>query len=285
MTPEETLATHRSFRRIVSKVVRDPAIKNVYFDLDACAKCDPGGLLLLRYAGDALGKHGRKGYVTHSGPSESYENIVENLHHLWERTVKKKAKVAEPAPRVPSDDGKYLLRAIEDPNEMVREIGEWAETVKKGANAEPEEVACWQMQIAEVATNTFQHGKSGCIWISGSFYQKDSVVQLAAIDYGDTIPAVITPDATNKGRLGHDGDLIAYACEPGVTSRCVRQNQGSGLVSLIESVGSNRGRMQILSRNGLFHVNRTRKYQRNLQNNSELAWLAGTLIILCLNVG
>ena len=289
MRPDETLSTHKNLQRVVSAAISNSAIKNVYFDLDQCAKCDPGGLLLLRYAGEVLSNHGRKGYVTHSGPSESFSTIVENLNHLWEKTARRvgdrRDKSSQAGAQVVSDDGKYLLRAMENRNEMVREISEWADIVKKGANARPEEVACWEMQIAEVATNTFQHGKSERIWVSGHFNRMDSVVQLAAIDYGATIPAVIGPDATRQCRLGGDGDLIAFACEPGVTSRCVRQNQGAGLISLIESVATNRGRMQILSRNGLFHVNKCRKYRRNLQGRGISLGLSGTLIILCLNVG
>jgi len=285
MTPAETILTHQNLQRVVRRAISDETTEKVILDLDNCAKCDPGGLLLLRHAGEQLRTAGRLGYVTHSEPSDSFDTIIENQRHLWERTAAKKGnvKTTDSSPAVESpQDGKYLLRSIENRNEMVQEIGEWAEIVKKGADAAPEDVACWEMQIAEVATNTFQHGRSEQIWVSGHFYKQSGVVQLAAIDYGATIPAVIRDEAQRQGRLGTDSDLIAFACELGVTSRCVRQNQGSGLVSLIQSVGINGGRMQILSRNGFFHVNKTRKYRKTPPGAS--LSLHGTLIILCLKV-
>jgi len=191
--------------------------------------------------------------------------------------------------RQPSHDGLYLLRDIGDPTKMVGELEEWAKSVKSNTGATEEMVGLWQMQIAEVTTNSFQRGvrysraqEAKASNIAGKAF--GSSVQLAALDYGSTIPRVIQETAKRDGIRLRDGDLIRHACKLGVTSRSVKQNQGAGLHSLVNTVKDCQGSLIILSRNGLVHVCGNRQYRRTLKPIRKEPVLAVTLTIVKLRI-
>ena len=141
--PEETLAAHRRFLSAIHAAALTPGITEVAYDLDACLQIDPGGILLLFHAGQIATPLGLRVFIWRSRPSAAYEVVAENIDHLVESLGGKKAKGVR-------QDRKYLLRSIPDKSTMVEEIENWATTLKGMANADPEDVARWQMQIAEV---------------------------------------------------------------------------------------------------------------------------------------
>ncbi|MCI0420804.1 MAG: DUF5050 domain-containing protein, partial [Acidobacteria bacterium] len=192
--------------------------------------------------------------------------------------------------------GEYLLRRVGSREVLVSELEEWAETVKEGAEPPEDQVALWQMQISEVATNGFQHGigteppeneDRGSILVAGRAYPDTKVVQLAALDFGATIPRVIQHVAAQLGRRRRrDSDLISFACKKGVTSRSVPQNQGAGLHSLVETVKQNKGgSLLILSGNGLCCFSDNGENKKTLSPMvSNHAVLEGTLTIINLKI-
>ncbi|MEZ4297742.1 MAG: hypothetical protein R3B70_22485 [Polyangiaceae bacterium] len=250
------------------------------FDLTGCPEIDPGGLLLLMYHGLELKKRGWGTYL--GGLGGTVKQVLLNLDHYL---APKDARASFDAP-----PGDFLLRGIDGKESMVAELMAWARTVQQATQASDERVALWQMQIAEVTTNGFQHGPrlgpmSGDLLINGKSYTERGEVQLAAIDFGAGIPRVIEIIGRPAKCVG-DGDLIAYACEKGVTSRCVPQNQGAGLDSLIQTVRSSGGRLLMLSNNGLLYTAADEQQVRNLKPRKKYGdqVLNGTLTVINLRI-
>lgn len=241
----------------------------------SCKSVDPGGILLLKHMSAQLAQDGISSYIQGSGNAMNL--IVENLRHYL---LPKKSRKAGP----PS--GKYLLRGINSKDEMVDELEDWALTVQAGTRVPNEQVALWQMQVAEVTTNSFQHSRARIeadhILIAG--LASSGKVQLASLDLGHGIPTIISGAFPDLAEIG-DGHLIEHAFKQGVTSRCVPENQGAGLHSLARSVQQNKdGCLQVLSRNGYFRVKKTRRFARNLPSPRRGAVVNGTLTIINLSI-
>lgn len=282
-TPEELLRTDGRLRRLYSMTKGDfGAARNVKFDLSECPEIDPGALLLLLYHGRQLKDKGWVTYVS-SGEFGASKDVVTNLDH-WVASKEQRQAI----PRAP---GAYLLREIADRNAMVSELTEWSASVQAATSATAERCGLWQMQIGEVTANAFQHGGSlgralKSILVNGKAYPATGTVQLAALDFGSGIPRVIER-VTRPVVCRGDGDLIAHACKRGVTSRCVPQNQGAGLDSLVRTVRATGGGIMILSNNGMVHVMPGRpQYVRNLRvpTGNRKQVLDGTLTIINLRV-
>lgn len=254
----------------------DNEAARVVFDLDHCPRVDPGGLLLLFNA--ARRDPTRRVMITSRSGSNTYDVIVDNLEHL--------AGVLDEARRQDHQRAnRFLLRQITDRDEMVGEVAAWAEMVRRGTNAGRQDVALWETQISEVAANTFQHARApDGVLIAGEAFPQRNFVQLAAIDFGRTIPDCIEPVARQQAKSLNDGDLLAFATEENVTSQCVVQNQGSGLPSLVQMVKENGGSLQILSRDGYLRVKSQRKYRKKPRQSLGNPILAGTLIVINLKI-
>lgn len=265
----------------IMKPLVETDFKSICYDLKDCESVDPGAVLLLCYAYELSQLRGKQ--IRISGQGELIEELREHFTHY---------QVRDPAQRTSSNrTGLYPLRGIESKDSMLTELQAWAESVQQGTSATPEQVALWQMQIAEVTTNAFQHGPvhktqspgPTCI-VAGKAV--GTVVQLAALDFGSTIPLVIEKVARAKQIPMHDGELIRFACQKGVTSRSVKQNQGAGLHSLRQTVtASPTGILQILSRNGLAYFSNGQEFVRNLEARADgSASMDGTLTIINLEI-
>jgi hypothetical protein len=278
--PDLVLSTHDSLQRLLRKAKRAPNQgAHVAYDLSKCTDIDPGAVLLMMYAGQKLAENGWGAYAT--GESAAMRKLSKNLEHL--------RLLPENRATFVRDAGEYPLRSVDNRNTMVRELEEWALTVRQGTQAKPEDVAIWGMQISEVVTNGFQHGPTNlghelpAILLAGGVNDAANRVQLAALDFGSGIPRVIEGFVSEAVRLKGDGALIREACKKGVTSHCSRQNQGYGLPHLIESVKQNGGTLQIFSHRGFVHVTANgRTYARNYESSDRR--LDGTLTIVSLRV-
>jgi len=187
---------------------------------------------------------------------------------------------------------------------MVETLEKWAEGLRKDANATEQEAALWQFQIAEVVTNSFQHGRlpgadMQAPLVAGQCDREEGTVRLAVLDFGMTIPTRIEastrfsrdatefPQGDEDSIYGKDdGDLIRFACQNGITSKSVSENQGRGLFSLVEEVKRNRGSVQIASRNGLVQFSEHAPEARQLssKNTRIHEQLSGTLINVTLKL-
>jgi hypothetical protein len=276
-TPDDVLRTHDSLQRLVRKAKSaPPGGGEVAYDLSQCSEIDPGAVLLMMYAGAMLGAAGWSAFAT--GDSPAMRKLGKNLRHL--RLSPEDRKTLQ------IDVGEYPLRTVAERTTMVAELEDWANTVRQGTGAKPEEVATWSMQISEVITNGFQHGATNLerpfpemLLIGGS---DGARVQLAALDRGAGIPRVIEKYVASAVANKGDGALIKEACRPGVTSRCSPQNQGYGLPHLVDSVKRNGGTLQIFSQRGFVRVMNSRLTSRNFNRSARR--LDGTLTIISLNV-
>ena len=248
----------------------------IVFNMDPCPRIDPGGLLLLLNA--ARRDRSIRSLVATENSSGAYHAIVDNIDNL--------AGALDEARRLNQQRARrFLLRRILDPHEMVREVAEWAEMVRDGTRANAADVALWETQISEVAANTFQHADApDGVLVAGEAFPQRGYVQLAAIDFGKTIPLCIEAEAKKRSQSLDDGELLAFATQESVTSGCVVQNQGSGLPSLVEMVKNNGGTMQILSRDGFLRVKNRRKYRSKPKKAIGSPILSGTLIVLNLKI-
>ena len=160
--PDQTLSCHRKLLAAVEEAAGTHGVNEISFQLDDCGHIDPGGILLLYNAGaNVCPSQSLKAFISRSGPSATYEMVADNLHHLEDSLAGKKRQKGD-------NNRQYLLRSIPEPDKMVGEIADWASTLEGFANAKAEDVACWQMQIAEVATNTFQHSRAKGIFVVGN---------------------------------------------------------------------------------------------------------------------
>jgi anti-sigma regulatory factor (Ser/Thr protein kinase) len=279
-TPDSLLASEGILRKLVQRAVIREHQGHGIFMLDNCPAMDAGTILLLMYAGFQLSRIGWKASV--SGKGEAMDLVVRHLEHYL-RDRKNRSSVA----RI---EGDYLLREIDSRDGMVREIGGWAESVQRETNASKREVALWKTQISEVTTNGFQHGIGSSpplhpMLIAGRASNDGKMVQLAALDFGKSIPSTIDTVANKQSVPNGHGDRISFACKKGVTSRTLPVNQGAGLFKLVETVKKNGGTLLILSGNGLVHVSNGRCYRRNLKApSSTTPILQGTLTVVNLRI-
>jgi hypothetical protein len=259
--------------------------KNIVYDFSKSPQIDPGAVLLLMYVARLMSSAAR--LVRYRGDSESARELTQHIQHWASGRTGAGSAVQGPSPK-----GLYALRDLTNQDEMVEQLNEWTKSVQQGTEASDEQVALWQMQISEVTTNAFQHGP---VYMANAAISPSMVagkadgdsVQLAALDYGSTIPRLIHDTAIMSG-LPNDIDdaaLIRFACNKGVTSRSVKQNQGAGLWSLTETVKRNDGTLLILSRNGLVHVCGDRIIEKHLP----AIWpgqpvLEGTLTVINLHI-
>jgi hypothetical protein len=256
---------------------------DVVYDISSCPQIDPGGVVLLMYAARLLGLADRKAMYT-GGDGEATKELELHLAHYFAR--KRGEDSGQQA------KGVYWLRDLKDRESMVDELNAWTKSVQEGTHATDEQVAVWQMQLSEVITNAFQHGPmhtpDNTIPPSIVAGKADgSSVQLAALDYGSTIPRVIGKTAEAHGLHASDAGLIRFACQRGITSKSVPQNQGSGLWSLTETVKQNQGTLLILSRNGLVHVCGEKTIEKNISQmhpQQSIPMLNGTLTVINLKI-
>src|SRR5262249_49274174 len=153
---------------------------NVKYGMTECPTIDPGGVLLLACASHELGAMKCNGW--YEGEGKVLKAVASNLqHYLMPKDLRK---------TVCRQEGEYLLRGVSRADEMVKELDEWAESVKEAAKAPESQVALWQMQIAEVTTNGFQHGRVKTklypheALVAGAADPEKGIVQLAALDFG-----------------------------------------------------------------------------------------------------
>lgn len=254
--PNKTLLTHRKFDEVVQKV-SGSAHERVTFDFGGCSAIDPGSVLLFIHAARSVTRRVPRVDVTAGGKSsQAFEAIINHLHHY--SMPKDERSSYEPA------EGDYPLRAISSQDEMVSELEQWAECVQKSTKASAERMAEWNTHISELTTNSFQHGGSGFsglrrVLIVGA--AKSSLVQLAVLDAGSGIPAVLGPHVERKL---HHGQIVRRACDERITSRCDPSNQGHGLPGLVDAVVEAEASLQIFSGSGLCHVRNGQRYCRDL---------------------
>lgn len=267
----------RSCKKLLSLYQRAAAnddAGDATFEL-TCDSIDPGAVLLLMNVAFRTGRLGWR--VQAYGAGHAWDDLLLHINHYL--TPKEERTSLD-------DEGNYLLRDLETRGEMVVELDEWSRTVQRDSSASDEDVAIWQFQISEVATNSFQHAQSSdAMLIAGKVDQKQQTVQLAALDFGATIPATICKHRDCPQGDGLDGTKVRFACRQGVTAKTERTNQGAGLHNLVETVKKNGGTMRVLSGNGLFHIQNGRRCSRNLAPFSNTCpVLDGTLVSVNLKI-
>jgi len=209
-TPDDVVAGCEKFCRLIKRVEERPERGSAIYQLDKCREIDAGGILMLVHAGMQLGKMGWSAKV--SGEGEAMDLVVKHLEHFLRDSSDFDSG---------NKDGDYLLRTIESRSEMVAQISAWAETVRQSTEASARDVALWEFQISEVATNSFQHGAAGNnshkVLVAGKASSDTKRVQLAAMDYGPSIPGTIE-QLPITAKMEHDGQMIKIATHKGVTS-------------------------------------------------------------------
>ena len=280
--PDTLLRTHKKLQDAVAKILNKASNGQVLLDLADCEEIDPGGLLLTMYAFDQISR--RKDlslWYRSRGVVRAY--ILENLDHFWEERPRRGAAKAD----------EFLLRHIENREAMVEDLSEYADGLRKASYSSEREVAIWETQVGELATNSFQHGtaldedpqisRPAMNMVAGKAYEDRSTVEMGVLDFGASIPRVIERVVTDGFEPG-DGRLIAHALKRGVTSKTVPENQGAGLFGIVKAVKDNGGRLLLLSGNGLACVRNDRISCRNLKPIGEQTTLHGTLAIIILNL-
>ena len=281
--PDTLLHTHEKLQNAVSQVQTKVSVGNVLLDLSKCEEIDPGGLLLTMYAFEQISRtKGLSLWFRGSGDVGAY--LIENIDHFWERRPE----------RVDETSDDFLLRRIKTTEEMVEDITQYADGLKKASYGSHRDVALWETQVAELTTNGFQHGtaletdrKNGepvMNMVAGKAYRERNKVDMGVLDFGAGIPRVIEQVAPEEIRKGGDGRLISHALKQGVTSRTVLQNQGAGLHGIVHTIKENGGRLLILSGNGLVYVKNNRINSRRLPVLGKHPTLAGTLAVIILNL-
>lgn len=233
---------------------------------------DVGGILLFTLLIEELSKAGW--VVTGHGQKTPVERINQHFAHLWSPKTTKST--------VSRDQGDFLLREITHPDAMIDDVEEWARSIREVApKATAADLAMWEGQVSEVTANAFQHARvddGGHLFVAGEACKTG--VRLAVVDSGRTIPGVLGPAI--GGELA-DPAVVRQALERGVTSRCVCENQGFGLASLVRCVKNNAGSLYILSRRGMAYVtNRGRTVARGHDIRHPMM---GTLSIINLRTG
>ncbi len=268
-------------------------------DISAATEIDPGAILILLYLRKMLYRHGCAVWLQAQGKPRQL--LLEHVqHYLRPRAARTAA----------TDKADYLARGIYKREDMVAELSEWGSLLTQFVPVAEEDVALWQMQIGEVVANAFQHARihgpdeaappspeaprrldlapriEREVLIAGKTFMSQQVVQLAALDLGAGIPEVIGRAALEAG-IGPcaDGKLIEYACREGVTSRCVPENQGAGLPSLIRTLTTPpRGSLLICSGNGLYYSDSDGSTVRELEPPQPVkSVLAGTLVVITIH--
>ena len=281
--PDTLLRTHHKLQSAASKLQRKVANGNVLLDLSNCKEMDPGGLLLTMYAfAQVWRKEKLSLWVRSSAAVQAY--LIQNLDHFWESRSERLDE--------PSDE--FLLRQIINREEMVQDINQYGDGLRKASYSSDREVAIWETQVGELTTNGFQHGSALYVdqengdpvmnMVAGKAYEKRSRVEMGVLDFGAGIPRVIERVAPEEICKSGDGSLIEYALEQGITSRSVSENQGAGLHGIVKAVNENKGRLLLLSGNGLVYVRNDRISSQKLEGTDEQPTLAGTLAIIILNL-
>lgn len=276
---KDLLKTIASVDKLIQKAV-DSEQENICYKINPGNQMDVGGILLMCYIAHVLTGHGKIAYVR--GTGEAADLVLENvIHARMPPELRKKMQTKA---------GNFLARYIKNSSQMIEELGQWANSVREGIGASDEEVALWQTHISEVSTNTFQHGPSvkkkfiPTLLVAGQAFKEEGIVLLATLDFGSGIPRVIEKVSTPTINDG-DGDLIAHACKQGITSRCVPQNQGAGLHTLVKMVQENeKGQVNILSHNGLVSVSSARQKVKNIPRQSTTPLLDGTLTVITIGI-
>jgi len=100
--------------------------------------------------------------------------------------------------------------------------------------------------FSEVTANSFQHGQTDePMLVAGKVEKDQRVVQLAAMDFGRTIPVTIAGHQQCPIGDACDGKKVSFACKQGMTAQTERSNQGRGLFDLSKAVKENGGSMRI----------------------------------------
>ena len=289
-TPNATLATHRSLQRLVKWCARNPTLagqdSKVMLDLTRCQSMDLGGLLLYMYADRRVRDLGFALWYRVRTRSPVYEFLQRHLES-W--------RAGRGAFTVTGTTGTaFLLREITSPAVMVADVTQWAAAVRAETGASRHDMARWEQTIAEVVMNAAHHGGNGPdddpVLVCGDL--AGDVMEFAVLDLGQGIPNTIAKVAPPEvGQRA--GRLIRYACQPGITCKSRRSNQGHGLASLVTAVQSSRGTLQVLSHNALAHIpppassaRTSRLYGRTLQPDSNGApTLRGTLTLIRHRIG
>lgn len=268
------MRSSRKLNSLFTRALSSPEKGKGYIHLE-CSEIDAGGVLLLM---DAASRTSRLGWeVRVGGEGDGWKNLLEHINHYLTPKEDRSSKYS---------NATFLLRDLNNREEMVQELEKWARSVQDESAASDEEVASWQFQISEVVTNSFQHSRSEePMLLAGRVDNSRSVVNLAAMDFGLTIPTTIGRHPHCPGGKDTDGKRILFACRHGITARSERANQGRGLFDLVETVKKNGGTMQILSGNGLFHLSSNRRCCRNLRAfKASYPILEGTLVSVSLRI-
>ena len=281
--PDTLLRTHRKLQRAVSKLQNKVTDGNALIDISNCEEIDPGGLLLTMYAFFQLLRNNQLSLWFRShGAVRAY--LVENLDHFYQTRSSRHTDRTD----------EFLLRLIRTREAMVGDLNQYAAALRQAPYSSDREVAIWETQVGELTTNGFQHGNaldnspegSDPIMnmVAGKAYEEKGRVEMGVLDFGAGIPRVIEQVASEEIRMKGDGRLIAHALKRGVTSRTVFENQGAGLHGIVDAVKDNRGRLLLLSGNGLVCVRNGRVSSRKLKGTSSEPNLNGTLAIIILNL-
>ena len=282
--PDRLLRTHRKLQKAAFNILKNAAAGPVLLDISNCERMDPGGLLLTMYAFAQIWR--RKDFrLWYRSAGSVRDYLVENLDHFRE----------SPADRDTSHSDEFLLRQIRSQSEMVEDLSHYADGLREAPSVSDREVAIWETQVGELTTNGFQHGgalkprgkKAGAIvtMVAGKAYDDTKRVEMGVLDFGSSIPRVIEQVAPDDVHAKGDGQLIAHALKPGITSKTVAENQGAGLHGIVRAVKDNRGCLLLLSGNGLVCVRDRRISSRKLKTSANgKAVLNGTLAIIILNL-
>ena len=275
-TPDQLLKSNRKLMSLHTKArsETDVASSRATFML-TCEQIDAGGVLLLMNSALRTLKLGWQVHV--GGAGGALDHLLKHINHYLTPPESRSDEV---------DELNYWLRNISSKDQMVSELDNWARLVQEGSGASDEDVAQWQFQISEVTANGFQHGQSTePLLVAGKVDSEAGYVQLAAMDFGKTIPFTIESHQECPTGDACDGKKVGFACKQGMTAKTERANQGRGLFNLVKAVKENGGTMRILSRNGLYHVLNGRGYTRNLSPFSQTCpVLDGTLVTVNLKI-
>ena len=275
-TPDALLKSNNTLMSLHTKAQAKSSevAGNAIFKL-TCDQIDAGGVLLLMHSAIRTINLGWKVQV--GGTGGALDHLLKHINHYLTPPESRSEE---------TDELNYWLRNISSKTQMVSELENWARQVQEGSGASDEDVAQWQFQISEVTANGFQHGRSEQpMLVAGKVDSESGSVQLAALDFGETIPFTIMSHPNCPSGSNCDGKKVGFACKQGMTAQTERANQGRGLFNLVKAVKENGGTMRILSRNGLFHVLNGRGYSRNLSPFSQTCpVLDGTLVTVNLKI-
>ncbi len=114
----------------------------------------------------------------------------------------------------------------------------------------------------EVFNNVFDHSESAVKgYIITQYYPKNKKISFSVCDFGIGIPTCMRRANINKINVKEDWKAILSALEEGTSAKSTPRNRGFGLNNILEFTENSKGRLYIVSNNGMVEKEAGKMYR------------------------